>query len=123
MKRRKIYCLLLAIISSILLSSLTIKFVPADVSLGIAIFIMNLAYTCSIFVSILGIIEDMKTKENFYMLLVGLVGIIMFNIFLILLYGEIYGIIKIILLTILYIAFPLEMILFILLMKHDSKKL
>lgn len=78
MKRERIYCLLLAIITTILLWNFTREFMlPFKTSVSVVIVLMYLTMTLVIFMSGLGIIKNRKSKEDWFGLFVGTDGLIM----------------------------------------------
>lgn len=68
MMRKKIYCLILAIISTVLLSWVTFEFILQPVVLKWMIPLMYFGLISSIFVTCLNIIEGIKRKENLCLL-------------------------------------------------------
>lgn len=89
MKREKVYCLILAIITTIVLWTLTIKIVPTLKEGIIVILLMYLTLASVIFVSGSCIIKNRKSKESWCALLAGLDGLVMTISFIIGCFGEI----------------------------------
>lgn len=89
MKREKIYCLLSAFVISILLSILTFEFTSLDATNVILIYLPYFTSTSAVFVSILAIIKNKKSKANKYGLLATINALIAILSFIFALFGTI----------------------------------
>lgn len=89
MKREKVYCLILAAITTIVILGLMINFVPiVQTELLIVMILGYFTLTFVVLVSSLDIKKGKKSKEDWVSLLVGLDGIVAISSFIIGLYGN-----------------------------------
>lgn len=123
MKREKVYCLVLAAITTIVILGLMIKLVPTlQTELIIVMGLGDVTLILVVFTSILGIKKYKKSKEHWCTLLVGVDGIVMITSFVIGLYGNTSMDVKNILLITFTITFILLAILCGLLEKIERDK-
>lgn len=112
MKREKVYCLILAAITTIVILGLMINFVPiVQTELLIVMILGYFTLTFVVLVSSLDIKKGKKSKEDWVSLLVGLDGIVVITSFIIGNYGNTSETMKSILLITFSISFVLLAIL------------